>query len=208
MELNGALQLIGWKLLTEQRYEEAKTACGQALMMTERLLGPNSTDVAASLVNLATAQMQTKEFGLRTEVLYRRALEIYNLALTKDTDRNKLVDHRQSIGLIYSSLGNLYHLRGDDDAAEVCYREVLHLYNKGQFQGSEVAPPLKNLGRIYWKKGALGVAELMFSKALLIIDGEFGPDHVQHKLIQREINELRNDPGYSVLKSQGDREQI
>ena len=183
-------------MLTEHRYEDAKVACGQALMMTEKLMGPNSTDTAASLVNLATAQMQTGELGLRTEFLYKRALKIYTQAVAESDvsdDQLKLADNHQSLGLIYSSLGNLYHLRGDDDAAEVCYREDLHLFNRGHFQGSEVAPPLKNLGTILWKKGDLPGAEVMFAKALLIVDSELGPNHPQHQKIMREIDEIRRE---------------
>lgn len=154
IELVGAVQLVAWSLLSSRKYEEAKGACSAALAMTEKLTGPMSIDVGASLLNLAIANMHTGDLGPRTEALFHRSLKIYQHSMDKiSTDENTMKKCRYAIGALYSSRGNLYYLRGDMENAEKSFLKVEQLYMRGVYNDIDAAAPLKNLGMIYWKRG-------------------------------------------------------
>lgn len=108
----GAVQMIAWTMLSNRDFDDAKAACATALGMTEKLLGPNSTDVAASMVNLATAYINTGDSSATPEILLKKALEVF---LTHQDPRDYDVDSDDiatKIANVYLTLGNLYYLQG------------------------------------------------------------------------------------------------
>ena len=78
-----ASQLVSWLSLTKEDKIGAQCSCRLALSMTEKLLGPDSPDTAASMFNLATANMLADDCGKGTEGLLVRALQIYELDSVK-----------------------------------------------------------------------------------------------------------------------------
>lgn len=116
VEMVGAVQLIAWTMLSGKEYDEAIGACQTALGMTERLLGPNSTDVAASMVNLATAYINTGHGGIASELLLMKALKIYQ----SHQDPNDYDADGPNIATkmagVYLTMGNMYYQEGENSA--------------------------------------------------------------------------------------------
>lgn len=86
-------------MLTRKEYEEAKAACATALGMTQKLLGPNSTTVATSMVNLAIANINTGNTGNEVENLLKNALSVFK----KSRDTEQEMTH--NIGTAHLQLG-------------------------------------------------------------------------------------------------------
>ena len=84
--LVAATQLVSWKFLGSEDSETSLYSCRAALSMTERLLGPTSPDPAASMFNLATANMLLGDFGKGTEALIKRAVQIYDIQTIETGD--------------------------------------------------------------------------------------------------------------------------
>jgi hypothetical protein len=108
MELVAATQLISWLALARNDFAEACNSCKTALVMTERLLGPNALDTAVAMHNLGTgmpiflyqfkyykmpppyhytftAYLNTGNLGQGTEALFKRAIEIYDESRKRTT---------------------------------------------------------------------------------------------------------------------------
>jgi tetratricopeptide (TPR) repeat protein len=119
IEIAGATQLLVWSFLRSEQYDEAVTMGTRALELNSNLYGPHSAEVGGSLVNVATALMQTGELGTSTEVMLKRAQNIYG--------GHDLVNEYI---LTTCTLGTLYLFRGDLDGAE---RELTKASVKGGF---------------------------------------------------------------------------
>ena len=102
LELVGSLQLIAWTMLTRKEYEEAKSACANALGMTQKLLGPNSTTVASSWINLAIANINTGNIGFEVENMLKNALGVFK----KSHDTEQVMTH--NIGTALLQLGTYF----------------------------------------------------------------------------------------------------
>ena len=90
-------------MLTRKEYQEAKAACATALGMTQKLLGPNSTTVASSMVNLAIANINTGNIGFEVENMLKNALGVFK----KSHDTEQVMTH--NIGTALLQLG-IYHI--------------------------------------------------------------------------------------------------
>eukprot|EP01035_Chromulina_nebulosa_P019424 gene19424-25302_t len=201
VELVGATQLVAWSLLSQKKYKEAVGACSAALVMTETLLGPYAPDVAASLVNLATAYTHSGNIGNEVESLYQRALNIYESTLSKPIDDKLKEEYENSLWAIDSAMGNLYYLREDDEHAERCYWKVVNAFLAEKYTSNEAAAPLKNLGLLLWKKGDRANAELMFSRAVYVY--QKSPDHKNDKNFAKLVellDKLRSGESASSIR--------
>ena len=151
LELVGSLQLIAWTLLTRKDYDEAKQACATALGMTERLLGPNSTAVASSMVNLANAYIHTGDVGSVPEALLLRSIKAFESLNRSEKPKNP--ETLKKVAISHLTLGNLYNLRGSETDAEAQYERIAQMVEDGTFDSPEAAPALKNLATIRWRHG-------------------------------------------------------
>ena len=128
VEMVGAMQLIAWTMLSGKDYEEAISACSTALGMTERLLGPNSTDVAASMVNLATAYINRGHGGIPSELLLKKALHIYQSHQDLndyDAEGSNIVT---KIASVYLTTGNMYYQEGFIDFPSLINRITINRF--------------------------------------------------------------------------------
>ena len=171
LETVSATQLISWAQLAEKDYEGALGSCSMALAMTERLMGENATDVAGCCYNLGTAYLNTYQPDVKTEALFKRALEIYQNDANQCGDKNKW---KNFITNCHESLGHVYVLRGRVDMAENEWKLVLEEYRKNQMikkEEDKLSPSvavssIKNLGDLYmfeWNDEQL--AREMYSEA-------------------------------------------
>ena len=112
VELAGAAQIIAWDKLKRGNFEEATAACETALGLTQRLLGVNSTDAAISMVNLASAYMNTGTFSRSVELLLKDALNIFLNHQDPRDNAEEAPDIATKIGHVYLVLGNFYLLQG------------------------------------------------------------------------------------------------
>lgn len=204
IEFCGAMQLVAWTLLSNKEYQDAKRACTLALSITEKLLGSHAPDTAASLINLASANLGIGNLGADTEAYYKRALNIYEKLIEQTDNQEAEMEFQEAIGGIHSSLGHLYNLRGNEDKALEEYKIVEFMYSTGDFCTGTAVPALKNLGLILWKKDDIKGAELMFSRALLLTETspEYGTIHEQHQKLKVLLSKLRRGEKYQHQQHQ------
>lgn len=184
VQMLAAAMMAGWTLLSDERYKDAIIGCSTALGMAEKMLGPNSPDVATCLFNLGTAYYNTGDIGPRPEAIFLRAIKIYEDA-----------GLFQNTGKVLSSLGNLYFQRNEYEKAEHTYLRVSELNLEGKFHGSEVTPSLKNLGGIYWRQGKLKDALNLYTRALNIleVDPDIGVTHPRCQEVVAIITAVLSD---------------
>lgn len=111
VELAGAAQIIAWDKLKSGKFEDATVACETALGLTQRLLGVDSTDAALSMVNLATAYMNTGMFNRSVELLLKDALNIFLKKQDPRENASEAPDIATKIGHVYLVLGNFFLLQ-------------------------------------------------------------------------------------------------
>jgi tetratricopeptide (TPR) repeat protein len=150
------------------KYDDALPLVQRALVIRERILGPNHRDVAAALNGLAVLYTFKGEY-VKGESLSSRALLIREKALGPDHP-----DVAQSL----NHLASLYVIKGDYVKAESFYERALLIVEKALGPDHpDVASPLNNLGGLYRDKGDYAKAEPLLQRALLIKERALGPDH-------------------------------
>jgi tetratricopeptide (TPR) repeat protein len=141
----------------------------RALAIYEKAFGPDNSDVARLLNNLAEVYITQGRYD-DAEPLQKRALAIREQVLGRDHP-----DVAESL----NNLANLYQIKGRYADAEPLYVRVLANYEKAPRGANypSIATPLNNLARLYWTQGRYAEAETLDKRALEVREKAFGPNH-------------------------------
>jgi CHAT domain-containing protein/Tfp pilus assembly protein PilF len=156
------------RLYRAGQFDEAQLLIERVLEIRERRLGPEHTDVANSLFNLANIYTRRGDYA-RAEPLFHRALAI----------REKASDPEHPyLALILENLATLYSERGNYSKAEPLYMRALTIMEKAL--GPEdpgIGLSLNSLATLYIRLGDYEKAEPIFRRALAVMEKALGPDH-------------------------------
>jgi tetratricopeptide (TPR) repeat protein len=145
--LVSAMQLASWlSLSNRENIFLTQFACKKALAMTERLLGPDCVDTAASMYNLATANMLLDDVGKGTEGLLARALQIYQTDACKQNDFSLHAAPKKSVNDL---MAQMYVRRKDYKAARSAIHRIIDMVNSGFIPGAITIDDHKTLGALY-----------------------------------------------------------
>lgn len=166
-EASWLLNFCGIKFMNLADYTTAESLFEKALVINEKKLTPNHSDIATSLNNLAALFQYTYRFE-EAERLLRKCLDI-----EEQIDNNEL-------GLS-SKLNNLAVLLSDInkfDEAELLFRKALSAIEKkyGQIH-LEYARLLCNFGILMVKLSRFPEAEIYYRRSLSIREQLCGPEH-------------------------------
>jgi tetratricopeptide (TPR) repeat protein len=147
-------------------YAQAEPLLERALTIREKALGPEHSDVAKSLNNLANLCADRGQYA-RAEPLCRRALAIRRKALGPG--------HRD-VAESANNLAALYAGQGKYKKAERLYKRALAIWKKALGpEDPDVAYSLNGLGTFYNSQGKWGKAEALYQQALTIREKALGP---------------------------------
>ncbi|HET9528775.1 MAG TPA: CHAT domain-containing tetratricopeptide repeat protein [Blastocatellia bacterium] len=174
------------ELYEKDRIDEAIEVAKRSLAIREKLLPPDSPDVAESLNDLGVLYLQTGELE-QAGPLLARALAVREKALKADDP------------LIVESLINLAEVYRSDSnyrsAAPLLERVVsLHEQALGPEHG-DLAESLNNLALLYMDMGDFNRAEPLLERALAIREKVFGPDHAAYAQSLNNLAALYRDKG-------------
>ncbi len=159
-------------------YRRAETLFRSALSINEMADGPEHTETASSLSNLAHLLQVTGDL-VAAGVLNERALAIYENTLGPD--------HPDTA----ASLNNLAYLRmvqGDLAAAEVLNKRALAIREKTLGPDHLVtAESLDNLAHLFLQRDDVSQAEPLLERALAISEKTLGPDHAKTALMLNNL---------------------
>jgi tetratricopeptide (TPR) repeat protein len=162
------LEQTGDYLRAHASYTIAESLYLRALRIWEQLLGPEDTDVAYSLNNLAKLYDDQDKFS-EAEPLYLQALRIWEQQLGPECS---------DVAYPLNGLANIYYKQGKYLEAESLYKDALRISE--QQLGPEhpdVAYPLNGLADLYREQGKYGEAEPLYKRALRIWERILGPEH-------------------------------
>ena len=147
------------------RAEQLKRA---ALAIGERSLGPDHSEVATRLNNLALLLRRTNRLA-DAEPMYRRALAIGETSLGPD---------HPTVATRLNNLAGLLRATNRLAEAEPMYRRALAITEARLGPDHPtVATRLNNLAEVLRATSRLAEAEPMFRRALAITEASLGPDH-------------------------------
>lgn len=167
-----------YKLLRSGKYDQALGPGERALALREQWLGPEHTEVAASLNHLAEIHRVSGNHA-KAEPLYQRALAIREKALGPE--------HPQ-VATTINNLAWLYRQMGNYAKAEALFQRALQIREKvlGP-EHADVASLLNNLAILYRMAGNFGKAEQLSLRSLRIKEKVLGPEHPE---IAASLNNL------------------
>lgn len=150
------------------RYQEAEAYLRRALVLVEKVFGPEHYQTAEILGNLATVLQDTNRLG-EAEQLMRRALKIDEACYGPNHPR---------VAMHLSNLATLLQDTNRLEESESLMRRALEI-NEGDsnHKYSEIAICLNNLATLLKATNRLGEAEPLMRRALEIDMARFGPDH-------------------------------
>ncbi len=149
------------------KYDEAIPLVERSLKTREAILGPNHSDVAAALNNLAVLYWNKSAYA-KAEPLYQRALTI----LEKEFGQE-----HPGVANSLNNLALLYKDKGDYSKAEPLFQRALAIWNK--FLGPDhttIAIAIENLADLYFERGEYAKAEPLYQRGLAIWEKALGPD--------------------------------
>ncbi len=138
----------------------------KAMLIRERILGPDHPDVAEVVSNLATAWRERGDYA-NARPLYVRAVRIF-----------EKVPGRTCPGLIWTlnHLARLALEEGKDAEAESLFRRAMRASEETLVASHpQVALGLNGLAEVHLKRGQEAEAELMTRRAQAILDGQDQP---------------------------------
>jgi CHAT domain-containing protein/tetratricopeptide (TPR) repeat protein len=156
------------KLYREGKYDVAIPLAERALAIRENALGPEHSDVAASLSNLSALHFVKGDYA-RAEPLMQRALAIYEKTLGAE---------HNNVAIALINLANLYLAKADYARAEPLYQRALAIREKAfGAEHPNVAQTLGGLAALYDAKGDYARAESLYQRALAIREKSLGAEH-------------------------------
>ena len=168
-------------------YRRAETLFRAALSINEMADGPEHTETATSLSNLAHLLQVTGDLAA-AEVLNERALAIYEKTLGPD---------HPGTAASLNNLAYLHMVQGDLAAARVLNERALAICQKTLGPDHlDTAESLDNLAHLFLRRDDPSQANRFLERALAIYEKTLGPDHAKTALI---VNNLAG-----VFKQKGD----
>ena len=162
------LNETGFYLLERGRYTAVEPLFEQALVIREKVLGPEHPDVAWSLNKLATL-CRIQGQNARAELLQERALAIREKVLGPEHP-----DVAQSL----NGLAVLRRVQGQHAEAEALYKRGLAIREKAFGpEHPDVAQSLNKLAEIYDDQARYAEAEPLYKRALAIREKALGLEH-------------------------------
>jgi tetratricopeptide (TPR) repeat protein len=158
-EAGGLCNQVGYYLQDRAQYAEAETFYQRALAIGEKTLGPEDSDLASYLNNLASLY-KTQGKDEEAEPLYQRALAIGEKTLgPEDSD----------LASYLNNLANLYVDQGKYEEAEPLLRRAIAIVEKALGpEHPSLATKLNSLAHFYWNQGKYEEAEPLLRRAIAI----------------------------------------
>ncbi|MGD0009424.1 MAG: FxSxx-COOH system tetratricopeptide repeat protein [Terriglobia bacterium] len=167
-EVARLLNSAGYYLHRRARFSDAEPLYQRALMIFEKVLGPEHPNVATSLNNLAAVHHDQGKYA-QAEPLYQQALAVREKALGPE---------HPAVAASLNNLAELCRARGKYTEAEPLYRRALAIWQGGpEPDHPEVGASLNNLAELYRAQGRYAEAEPLYRRALAIREKGLGPDH-------------------------------
>ena len=167
-EARRLLNDIGSYLYKRAAYTEAELLYQHALHVYEKVLGPEHSDVAESLNNLAVVYSDQGQYR-QAEPLLQRALRIREKVLGAEHP-----DTAESL----NNLAALYCDQGRYEQVEPLYQHALRILEKALGpEHPDVASSLNNLAGLYYAQDQYEQAEPLLQRALSISEKALGPEH-------------------------------
>eukprot|EP01038_Epipyxis_sp_PR26KG_P005305 gene5305-7369_t len=197
IELLGATELMAFTMVNTNEYDDAIKACSVALGMTEKMLGPTTSDAADAIINLATAYMNNGDIGKGPEALYKRALEIHSSLLNNQkSEQNISIESielaNKKIAICYMGIGNIFYKRVDYVKAKEYYLKIEEMAKRSAIVRSDFHAGFKNLALIHWRNGE-GIQASNLLKILLYsmeLSTNYGHSHEATKTIKQLLDHL------------------
>ena len=165
-----AAAAIGLLLRDMGLYPSALPFMERSLAIDEHTLGPDHSEVATGLNNLAALYQAQGDYA-RALPLFQRALAIWERALGPDDPR---------VAASLNNLANLYHDRGDYTLALPLFQFALAIWERALGPDDpQVAHGLNNLAGLYRVQGDYARALPLYERALAIWERALGPDDPQ-----------------------------
>ncbi|ODS31932.1 MAG: hypothetical protein SCARUB_02941 [Candidatus Scalindua rubra] len=156
------------RLYQEGRYEDAIPHAERALALREKAIGPEHSNVATSLNNLAGLYRAQGRYA-DAEPRCLRALSI---------NEKSLGENHPDVATSLNNLALLYKVQGRYADAEPLYRRALAIWEKTLGKDHpDVATSLNNLAELYCARGRYADAEPLYLHALAIREKALGKDH-------------------------------
>lgn len=151
------------------RFKEAISLTQEGLALAEKALGPNHSETASLLNNLAVLYKATGEYA-KAEPLLQRVLKIDEQRLGPDDPRN---------ATSLNNLADLYSSMGQYAKAEALFQRTMKMQEKALGPDHpETAVTLSNLAALYYTTGDYAKAEPLMQRALKITEKAVGPDDI------------------------------
>ena len=180
------LSTKGLELSQKGKHSDAKTLIKRALAIGKTTLGPDHSNVATLLDNLATLYTAERRYA-DAEPLRNRALAIREKALGPD---------HPDVAASLNNLAVLYEEWGRYADAEPLHKRSLAIREKALgLDHPGVALSLHNLGVLYRKWGRYADAEPLLKRALAIREKALGPNHLDVALSLQDVAVLYSDQG-------------
>jgi len=150
------------------KYHEALPSFEGALVIQEKRLGPDHSDVGQTIKDLAALYYNKGEYS-KAEPLFQRALAIKEKSLGPE---------HPDVAASLNGLAVIYNRMGDYAKAEPLYQRALAIREKSLGpEHLDVAASLNNLALHYMNLGDYAKAEPLFQRALAIREKSLGPEN-------------------------------
>jgi tetratricopeptide (TPR) repeat protein len=171
VEMVGATQLIASSLLdNEEDFDAALRTCQLALGLTEKLLAPDSREVAFALINLARAYMLAGDQTEAVEALLNRGINLIRYPqpwtmdaqldpITREINYEAELMANNYLHKAMSLLGDLHTIRGNLDEAIRVYSDAADMVTTFWEEEGVTEPGSKDMVDILEK-----LSVLLFSK--------------------------------------------
>jgi tetratricopeptide (TPR) repeat protein len=171
VEMVGATQLIASSLLdNEEDFDAALRTCQLALGLTEKLLAPDSREVAFALINLARAYMLAGDQTEAVEALLNRGINLIRYPqpwtmdaqldpITREINYEAELMSNNYLHKAMSLLGDLHTIRGNLDEAIRVYSDAADMVTTFWEEEGVTEPESKDMVDILEK-----LSVLLFSK--------------------------------------------
>jgi tetratricopeptide (TPR) repeat protein len=169
-DIGNAYYRLGGLYAIQDRYPEAEQEYTKALAIQEKLLGPNSSEVARTLQGLGQAYQEQGDFTNATKFLNRAQEIAQSSAVPGDSSR---------AGVLLA-LGEAAQNRGDYLRAESLYKQAIDIEEKTVGpEHLDFALALVYLGCLYRDEPRFDLKQAapLFERALAIRERALGPDH-------------------------------
>ncbi|HJQ22932.1 MAG TPA: FxSxx-COOH system tetratricopeptide repeat protein [Blastocatellia bacterium] len=177
---------VGLYLATRAEYAQAKHMYEHALALNEKAFGPDATQVATNLDNLAGV-LQAQGDLAGAKALVERALAIDEVAF--GPTHPKVAIRLNNLGLVLKAQGDLSRAKALYERAITIGEAILGPTHP------KMATRLGNLAGVLRAQGDLNGAKALYQRALTIDEAVYGPDH---PAVAIDINNLGG-----LLREQG-----